>query len=470
MKKKLFLLILIMAVPLLFATAWYMSEQSFQLSLNQEKQRAQWTESIIFQEVQPNMNKLSFSQASAAAKQYRNAYAAQGVELMFCWNMTPLADASLPTRYYEGLLRGNRAALLDTLSAPQRYAVAEPINDRLTLIFLRDVSGLFTLRNQFRVTALAAALAASLLLALLGLLAAGFFTRPLRRLTEASHQLSQDSGADLSLPTERKDEIGELASAFSRMRQAVKSREDALREESDSRQMLLDALAHEMRTPLTSLLGNARLLQKDLSPTDRERIGDGMVKEIRRLSDMDQQLMKLTQLRHEALEVSEVSVLPLLKDTAARLASEEHPITVEGEDVILRGDAALLSLLMDNLTVNAIRASEPGQEIVLAALPDGFSVTDHGIGMTEEQIAHACEPFWRADKARTRSLGGAGLGLSLCRRIADLHGGELVFSSECGKGTVVQFMINDKRSDNEGIRQKPSPGRGRCQARNQQGS
>ena len=203
MKKKLFLLILIMAVPLLFATAWYMSEQSFQLSLNQEKQRAQWTESIIFQEVQPNMNKLSFSQASAAAKQYRNAYAAQGVELMFCWNITPLADASLPTRYYEGLLRGNRAALLDTLSAPQRYAVAEPINDRLTLIFLRDVSGLFTLRNQFRVTALAAALAASLLLALLGLLAAGFFTRPLRRLTEASHQLSQDSGAALPLPPER---------------------------------------------------------------------------------------------------------------------------------------------------------------------------------------------------------------------------------------------------------------------------
>ncbi len=249
MRKRLFRLILLTAVPVLFALAWYMSDQSFQLSLAQEKQRAQLTESIIFQEVRGSMAKMTYSQAVQAAKQYRSAYAAQGIELIFCWNTMPIAGATLPSRNYEALLQGRRAAMLDVASRPQRYAVAEPVNSRLTMLLLRDVSGLYTLRDQFRLTALLSALGASLLLGLLGLAVAGLFTKPIRKLTDAADCLSRESGAALSLPTARKDEIGALARAFDRMQSAVQSREDALRQESDSRQTLLDALAHEMRTP-----------------------------------------------------------------------------------------------------------------------------------------------------------------------------------------------------------------------------
>ena len=69
----------------------------------------------------------------------------------------------------------------------------------------------------------------------------------------------------------------------------------------------------------------------------------------------------------------------------------------------------------------------------------GFSVEDQGPGMTADALKHACEPFWKADKARTRRHGGAGLGLSLCRRIAELHHGTLSFDSVPGKGTRVVF-------------------------------
>ena len=441
MKRRLFLLILLTAVPVLFALAWHMSGQSFRLSLNQEKQRAQMTESIIFQEARQRMAKMNYSQAVQAAKQYRNAYAAQGVELVFCWGKTPLAGATLPNRYYEGLLQGSRAAMLDDKSTPQRYAVAEAVNGNLTMVLLRDVSSLYALRDQFRLTALLSAFGASLLLGFLGLAAAGFFTRPIRGLKEAVDRLSEDTNTDLSLPVGQKDEVGALARAFVKMRNAVKNREDALRKESDSRQMLLDALAHEMRTPLTSLLGNARLMQRDISAENRKKIGDSMVGEIRRLADMDTQLMKLTQSEHEEIEKAPVRVLPLLNEAAERQkhSPENIRVTVTGEDSVIVGDKALLSILADNLIVNAIRASSPGREIVLTALPHGFSVTDRGIGMTEEQIAHACEPFWKADKARARKHGGSGLGLSLCRKIADLHGGSLTFESAVGQGTTVTF-------------------------------
>ena len=441
MKQRLFLLILMTAVPVLFALAWYISEQSFQLSLNQEKRQAQMTESIILQEARQRMGKQNYSQAVETAKQYRNAYAAQGVELIFCWGKMPLAGASLPGESYEKLFQGSRTALLDAKSTPQRYAVAEAINHHLTMILLRDVSNLYSLRDQFRLTAFLSAFGASLLLGFIGMVAARVFTRPIRKLTEAADRLSQDTDAELFLPIQQKDEVGALARAFDRMQQAVKSRERALREENDNRQMLLDALAHEMRTPLTSLLGNARLLRKVIPSADRVEIEENIVKDIRRLSDMDTQLMKLTQLQHEEIEKTPVHVLPLLRETAQRLqhSAKNMRITVNGEDSVIIGDKSLLSLIADNLTVNAVRASAPGQEITLTAIPCGFSVTDRGIGMTKEQIAHACEPFWKADKARTRKLGGAGLGLSLCRRIAEMHDGSLSFESTVDQGTTVTF-------------------------------
>ena len=76
---------------------------------------------------------------------------------------------------------------------------------------------------------------------------------------------------------------------------------------------------------------------------------------------------------------------------------------------------------------------------------NGFTVSDSGCGMTKEQIARAFEPFYKADKSRTRAAGGAGLGLSLCRKIAQLHGGTLKIESEMGKGTCVVYHFDTTR-------------------------
>lgn len=444
MKQKLTVLILMVTLPILFFMAWFMSERSFTLSMEREKQRTQMTESIVFREVQKTMIKAEYTNAVAYARQYREYYLAQGVELVFCWNGRPIADVSLPNSNYDGLLQGRRSALLDTEGSPEKYAVAEPVNSQLTMILIRDVGDLFQLKKHYQQLAFGCAGAASFLLCVLALLLAGILTRPIRKLTDAAKALAGQTDQEIALPVGRRDEIGILARAFSDMQKAVQYRETKLQEESDSRQALLDALAHEMRTPLTSLLGNARLLQGELPPDERKKIADSMSREIHRLADMDQQLMKLTGLRHEQIETEPVSVISLLKETAERLGKQAEGIKMEisGQDSVIYGDRELLSLLSDNLTANAIHASEPGMTITLYAEQSGFSVQDHGIGMTEETIARACEPFWKADKARTRRLGGAGLGLSLCRRIAALHHGTLSFDSAPGKGTRVTFTTS----------------------------
>ena len=444
MKRKLTILILVITVPVLFFMAWFISERSFSLSMEREKQRVQMTESIVFRVIQKTMMQAEYINAVAYAQQYHDYYLAQGIELIFCWNSQPIAGAHLPDSKYTGLLQGQRSALLDTENHPEKYAVAEPVNSHLTMILLRDVSDLCLLRDNYQRLAFGCAGIASVLLCILAMIFAGILTHPIRNLTHAAQALAKHTGQEIPLPVARRDEIGALAQAFSDMQEAIQTRENKLREESNSRQALLDALAHEMRTPLTSLLGNARLLQGELPAEERKRIAESMAREIYRLSDMDQQLMKLTNLRHGEIEPETVSVLSILNDTAERLNQQADEITIEvtGQDNTLYGDHELLSLLSDNLTANAIHASEPGMKITLVAEPHGFSVQDQGIGMTEETLQRACEPFWKADKARTRQHGGAGLGLSLCQRIAELHHGTLSFESSPGAGTKVTFTTS----------------------------
>ena len=444
MKRKLTILILVITVPVLFFMAWFISERSFSLSMEREKQRVQMTESIVSRVIQKTMMQAEYINAVAYAQQYHDYYLVQGIELIFCWNSQPIAGAHLPDSKYTGLLQGQRSALLDTENHPEKYAVAEPVNSHLTMILLRDISDLYLLRNNYQSLAFGCAGIASVLLCILAMIFAGILTHPIRNLTHAAQALAKHTGQEIPLPVARRDEIGALAQAFSDMQEAIQTRENKLRDESNSRQALLDALAHEMRTPLTSLLGNARLLQGELPTEERKRIADSMAREIYRLSDMDQQLIKLTTLRHENIESESVSVLSILNDTAERLNQQADGITIEvtGQDSILYGDRELLSLLSDNLTANAIHASEPGMKILLIAESHGFSVQDQGIGMTEETIQRACEPFWKADKARTRSQGGAGLGLSLCQQIAELHQGTLSFDSSPGVGTKVIFTTS----------------------------
>ena len=312
-------------------------------------------------------------------------------------------------------------------------------NDELTRMQLR-VGRLSALMNPLTFILVNAALIVLLGSALAVALAAwisGLLTRPLRQLSAAAARLARGE-YDAPLPTAQNDEIGALIRAFSGMSGAIGEREAALRAQAEERQALIDALAHEMRTPLTAILGGARLLgQSKLSEGQQSELLDMMAREAARLSTMDERLLLLTRLGHEQPEWTTFDSRAMAEE-ALRVFDG---VRLEGEGAAFVGERELTILLLRNLVVNAQRAG--GETPVCVTLhPDGFDVTDCGCGMTEEQLAHAFEPFYKADKARTRGAGGAGLGLSLCRKIARLHRGDVRIESEIGKGTRVCYRFD----------------------------
>lgn len=447
MKKRLTLLIVLVFVPALLLAADYMADSSFRMAIRAEAERAQAAQALLFRQIKKETEHLSYTGLWQTAVRYREQFREQGLRLAFLYNGVPLAGFTLPNDQYQKLLTGGRTAMLNTVTKPETYAIMEPISEKASLLYMHDVSPVYALRSDMRRAFLSIAIPGALMLALLAYALAAHFTRPIDTLRRAAEALARgEQGAPL--PTSRKDEVGALAATFETMRGAVDTRECSLREEIGSRQRLLDALAHEMRTPLCALLGYTRLLQDDrLTGDKRQAVAVKMAQSIERLTHMDEQLTKLCLAGRQGIEQTPVDLYALLKDSADRLqtANEGGSIRVTGKRHIVAGDKALLSLMADNLITNALRASRQGEQIEAHAFPTGFYVRDHGAGMSKEALARAAEPFYKADTSR--SSPGIGLGLSLCQKVAALHGGRLLLASRQGKGTIALFTVSLQHGD-----------------------
>ena len=172
---------------------------------------------------------------------------------------------------------------------------------------------------------------------------------------------------------------------------------------------------------------------------------DTILFESRRVLALSQQLLKLSVLRGEPLELAPVDAADLLHRVErtigpkARARQVTFTVLPPAEPVELLADEVLLESLLVNLCDNGVKACAAKGQVRLAvhSTPGRvlLTVTDNGRGMDRETLAHLGEPFYRADKARSRAEGGAGLGLSLCFAIARRHGALLEFESKPGHGT-----------------------------------
>jgi signal transduction histidine kinase len=241
-----------------------------------------------------------------------------------------------------------------------------------------------------------------------------------------------------------KDEFALLAKSFNSMIGTVKAQMAALEENAERKQMLVDNMAHELRTPLTVIRGYAEYLERaEVGEEERALAANYIVSEAERLTKMSEILLDTAYIRENPPEMSLLSLDKVLHSTAQRLASKAKEkkieIICETEEVTLNGNVLLLSMLFDNLVDNAVKACEEGGRVILRCLPTSASVEDNGKGMSEEELLRITEPFYRTDKSRSRAEGGAGLGLALCKNIAEAHGACLRFESKIGKGTKVFF-------------------------------
>lgn len=268
-------------------------------------------------------------------------------------------------------------------------------------------------------------------------------TRPLRTLTTASAEIADgDYARRTGLHTG--DEIETLSSSFDKMADAVQEKITALQADVRQREDFMGAFAHELKTPMTSIIGYADMLRTiQASPAEQYEAAGAIYHEGRRLEALSGKLLALLGLGEETITLQPTALAALWPRLQA--ACPGVPLQLPACDAAVQADADLLLDLLCNLVGNAVKASEPGQPVEVRAADNGDTVTltvaDHGCGIPQSEISRVTEPFYMVDKSRARKQGGSGLGLALCKRIAEAHGSDLHIESTPGEGTRVSVIL-----------------------------
>lgn len=232
----------------------------------------------------------------------------------------------------------------------------------------------------------------------------------------------------------RQDELGELTESINHMADSLQSMLEA------KRQLLL-AISHELRTPIT----RAKLRLEFMPESDEK---DQLKEDIQEIEQLITDLIEAERLNeeHAVLTAEPTPLTAFVEGVCEQFESYPGDLELElpDEDREFIIDNLRVRLLITNLVNNAIRHGESNPIIVRVSFNGEFAhleVEDHGEGIAAEHLTHICEPFYRADSARQRNTGGFGLGLYLCRLIAQAHGGELIIESQLGKGTHIKVKL-----------------------------
>ncbi len=283
---------------------------------------------------------------------------------------------------------------------------------------------------------------------LVGFLVAYRALKPMERLVQAADTVA--NSGDLSLRTgltQRRDEVGRLASSFDRMMDRLQA---AFERE---RRFTADA-SHELRTPTTVILSQVELAKAHPEDTEEQRLAlDVVERQAQRMSDLIKKLLALSRLDQtgplEALQPIDLDALIQnhLQDYGwddqnngrIRYTATGHPT--------LNGDPHLLGQALDNLIQNALKFSPSDQVVEVSLTKEAstiiVSVTDHGIGMDERVRERVFDRFFQAESSRTSGSGSQGLGLALTQRIVQLHDGTIQVESTPGLGS--RFTLHFKK-------------------------
>ena len=264
---------------------------------------------------------------------------------------------------------------------------------------------------------------------------------PVRMLRRGAERIRS---GDLSyrVHKERQDELGALTDSINHMADSLQSMLEA------KRQLLL-AISHELRTPLTKAKLRLEFMPESIEKTNlREDIDEidhliGDLIEAERLND-----------EHTALSAEPVQLAEFVESVVDQYFSYEGglEIVLPPEDREFVIDKLRIRLLLTNLLNNAIRHGQDNPlrvEVIFNEASATLIVEDQGEGIGSEHIEQVCEPFYRADSSRQRNTGGFGLGLYLCRLIAQAHGGSIQIESEVGKGTRIIVQVLQRPTQND---------------------
>lgn len=377
--------------------------------------------------------------------------------------MLRLSDEERNTLYASDGFEADNALLLEADAVTKTYrtirlngdyyiqtgSTVNALDRILYLETLRDVSEVFNERElgfrvYQRVTVLMLILGAFVMH-----LISSWLTKPIKLLTRATKQMAAGDYGYRARQVS-KDELGQLTCDFNQMAEALEKNMNQLEAEIQAREDFVGAFAHELKTPLTSIIGYADLLRSRKLDEEKSFLSANYIyTEGKRLEAMSIRLLDIMVARHGQVELQEIqaeSLFSYLRDMFRNY--EDMEFIYAYDNTTVWAERNLIITVLINLLDNACKASEPGERIEVTGRKEGagyhFTVRDHGIGIAEEELHKITQAFYMVDKSRARSRNGAGLGLALCAEILSLHNSKLEIESTLGEGTIISFVLPKK--------------------------
>ncbi|MEM8903363.1 MAG: ATP-binding protein [Actinomycetota bacterium] len=276
--------------------------------------------------------------------------------------------------------------------------------------------------------------------------------RPIEAMTRTAGEIGTDDLARRVPEPPAGTEAAELAEALNGMLGQIERAVEEQRSSEDRLRRFVSDASHELRTPVTTILGYAELYRHG-GLVETDRLDDAMRRteqEARRMSRLVEDMLTLAKLdRERPIDSGRVDLSDVLDDIVAdaRITAPGHAVA-EGVErgLVVRGDEDRLRQLLANLVANAVVHTPPGTNVsVTARAHDGavvVAVGDDGPGIDADHVDRLTERFYRTDRSRTRDRGGSGLGLAIASALVDAHEGSLTIDSEPGRGTVVTVRLH----------------------------
>lgn len=466
--QKVFLSTLLLVMVAIHVVSWVLVRNSQELMLEREQSRcleshenlsANIANRVIYQRLRLNkivldeenvLEQIEMSLSASGSNTFGAAVYRDGEELSHAG--VTISPLNLP----EGFIQENMCALRPVSSDNHHYLLTASFifveGQQMELYTISDISEIYTLREKQVVFIQRMGLLLSCCCAVLLLLWTIPLLAPLRRLNQLTQKIAAGQYS-VRVPERGSAEFRELAHSMNVMADAVEANVEQLEQVAEDRKRFIANLAHEMKTPLTSILGFADILRisRTVSDDQRQEYAGIIVEEAKRLRTLSGKLMELITMGSTALTLTTVTIPDIFAEIELTLRpnvlAHECKLYVIPSRVSILCDVTLIKSMLFNLLDNALKATAKGGHILLYCKYNQekeeirITVRDNGIGMSEETVQKATEPFFMADKARTRCAGGAGLGLALCAEIARVHGGQLQIKSQLGKGTMIQVTL-----------------------------
>lgn len=312
-----------------------------------------------------------------------------------------------------------------------------------------DITSVYAARAQEQNTFRLLLIAIFVVGSITSMIAASLLTKPLEKLSSLAQHISHgDYSARLHIHSG--DEIEALANDFNNMADTIEDNISELHFSMEKQEQFMGSFAHELKTPMTSIIGYADLLRsQNMSEDETNEAANYIFSEGKRLESLSLKLLDLLVVKNQETILTPtdpaLAVRNVINVMKPELAKEHITLKSSCRKGCCMMDIDLFQSLIINIIDNARKAIDDNGLIHVAGTvrDDNYVIIikDNGRGMPPEEITRISEAFYRIDKSRSRAQGGAGLGLAICIKIAEIHQAKIKYKSAVGRGTVVTITL-----------------------------